>query len=143
MIPGGLKLFGEVLGFYGMDSGYFYKDKIRKMNAYEFGTIGYFISHYFNCSMDYSDLENCIDDFLLKENITIIKAFKKEIEILYMLNSPEIFREVSYNLGSRGMPTDKALDIMKLLYTKTQNQILAVYHGRTAKETNEEKRHGN
>jgi len=28
------------------------------MNIYEFSTIGYFISHYFNWSMYYSDLEN-------------------------------------------------------------------------------------
>ena len=90
------------------------------MNVYEFSTIGYFISHYFNWSMDYSDLENCIDDFLIRENNTKIKAFKKEIETLYRLNSPEIFREISYNLGSRGMPVDKALDMIKLLYTKTQ-----------------------
>ena len=90
------------------------------MNVYEFSTIGYFISHYFNWSMDYSDLENCIDDFLMRENIADIKAFKKEIETLYQLNSPEIFREVSYNLGNRGMPTDKVLGIIKLLYTKTQ-----------------------
>ena len=89
------------------------------MNIYEFSTIGYFISHYFNWSMDYSDLENCIDDFLMRENIADIKAFKKEIKTLYQLNSPEIFREVSYNLGNRGMPTDKALGIIKLLYTKT------------------------
>lgn len=39
------------------------------MNVYEFSTIGYFMSHYFNWSMDYSDLENCIDDFLMSENI--------------------------------------------------------------------------
>ncbi len=50
------------------------------MNAYEFSTIGYFIEHYFNWSMDYSDLENCIVDFLLNENVINIKAFKKEIE---------------------------------------------------------------
>ena len=55
------------------------------MNIYEFSTIGYFISHYFNWSMDYSDLENCIDDFLMRENIADIKAFKKEIETLYQL----------------------------------------------------------
>lgn len=92
------------------------------MNAYEFSTIGYFIEHYFNCSMDYSDLENCIVDFLLNENVINIKAFKKEIETLYMLNCPEIIREVSYKLGNRGMPTDKALDMIKLLYTKIQEE---------------------
>jgi hypothetical protein len=70
--------------------------------------------------MDYSDLENCIEDFLMRENVTNVNAFKKEIETLNMLNSPEIIREVSYNLGNRGMPTDKALDMMKLLFTKTQ-----------------------
>ena len=90
------------------------------MNVYEFSTIGYFISHYFNWSMDYSDLENCIEDFLIRENVTNIKAFKKEVKTLYMSNSPEIFREVSYKLGNRGMPTDKAFDIIKRLYAKTQ-----------------------
>lgn len=90
------------------------------MNVYEFSTVGYFMKHYFNWSMDYSDLENCIEDFLMRENVTNVNAFKKEIETLNMLNSPEIIREVSYNLGNRGMPTDKALDMMKLLFTKTQ-----------------------
>lgn len=79
------------------------------MKVDEFCTIGYFIKHYFNWSMDYSDLENCIEDFFMRENVTNIKALKKEIETLYMLNSPEIIRDVSYNLGNRGMPTDKAL----------------------------------
>jgi hypothetical protein len=90
------------------------------MNVHEFSTLGYFMSHYFNWSMDYSDLENCIDDFLMSENIANIKAFKKEIETLYMLNSPETFREVSYRLGNRGMSTEKALGMIMLLYSKTQ-----------------------
>lgn len=38
---------------------------------------------------------------------------------MYMLNDPELIREVAYDLGNRGMPTDRALDMIKVLYTKT------------------------
>lgn len=42
------------------------------MNIKRFSTIGYFIRSYFNCSMDYSDLESCIDDFFRLENGNIV-----------------------------------------------------------------------
>ena len=54
------------------------------MNIQEFNTVGYFIKHYFNWSMNYSDLESCIEDFLMREKKEDIKCFKKEIETLYM-----------------------------------------------------------
>lgn len=91
------------------------------MNIQEFKTFGYFIKHYFNWSMDYSDLESCIEDFLMREQ-NYIKSFEKEIETLYMLNDPEVIREAAYHLGDRGMPTDKALDMIALLYMKTHNK---------------------
>lgn len=89
------------------------------MNTKKFNTIGYFVKHYFNWSMDYSDLECCIEDFLMREKKESIEAFKKEIETMYMLNDPKLIREVAYGLGNRGMPTDKALNMIELLYMKT------------------------
>ncbi len=56
--------------------------------------------------MNYSDLDSCIEEFLIREKRENIKSFKNEIEILYMLNNPEVIREVSYKLGDRGMPTN-------------------------------------
>ena len=88
------------------------------MNIQEFNTVGYFIKHYFNWSMNYSDLESCIEDFLMREKKEDIKCFKKEIETLYMLNDSDVIREVSYKLGDRGIPTNKALDMIALLYMK-------------------------
>lgn len=35
-----------------------------------------------------------------------------------MLNDSEVIREVSYKLGDRGIPTNKALDMIALLYMK-------------------------
>lgn len=92
------------------------------MNVKQFSMIGYFIKHYFNWSMDYSDLETCIEEFLSRENKQNIKTFKKEIEIMYELNNPELIREVAYRLGDRGIPTDKALNMIKLIYTKTSEE---------------------
>ena len=89
------------------------------MNINKFNTVGYFISHYFNSSMDWSELESCIEDFLIRENEESIKAFRKEIETMHMLNDSDLIREVAYRLGNRGMPADKALNMIKLLYIKT------------------------
>lgn len=92
------------------------------MNVKQFSMIGYFIKHYFNWSMDYSDLETCIEEFLSRENKQNIETFKKEIEIMYELNNPELIREVAYRLGDRGIPTDKALNMIKLIYIKTSEE---------------------
>lgn len=90
------------------------------MNIKQFKTIGYFIQSYFNWSVDYSELDSCIKDFLTSENEEKIEACRKEVEALYTLNDPDLIREVSYRLGDRGMPADKALNMIKRLYCKTQ-----------------------
>lgn len=92
------------------------------MNLKRFSTIGYFIRNYFNCSMDYSDLESCIDDFFRLEKRENVEAFKKEIETMYILHDPELFREVSYRLGDRGMPAQRAIPMVELLYAKAWKQ---------------------
>lgn len=99
------------------------KEGFREVNIKEFNTIGYFIKYYFNWSMNYAELEDCIEDFLMREKEENIKVFIKEIERMYRLNDPELIRKVAYELGDRGMPTDKALYMIKLLYTKTQSLI--------------------
>ncbi|MDE5894311.1 MAG: hypothetical protein K2H45_15465 [Acetatifactor sp.] len=63
------------------------------MNINKFSTIGYFVKNYFNWSMDYSELESCIEDL-----------------------------EVSYRLGDRGIPAKKAINMVRLLYIKTQGE---------------------
>lgn len=92
------------------------------MNINQFKTIGYFIQSYFNWSVDYSELDRCIRDFLTSENEDKINACRKEVETLYILNDPDLIREVFYRLGDRGMPTDKALNMIKRLYCKTQKK---------------------
>lgn len=92
------------------------------MNIKSFETIGYFVKHYFNWSMGYSDLENLIDNFLTRENEKYIEAFRKEIETMYILNDPELYRQVTYRLGDRGVPTKKALSMIELLYRKTRKK---------------------
>lgn len=92
------------------------------MNIKKFSTIGYFIKNYFNWSMDYSDLEGCIEDFLTREKEETVEAFKKEAEALYMQNDPELIREVSYRLGDRGIPAKKAINMVKVLYIKTHGE---------------------
>ena len=92
------------------------------MNIKRFETIGYFIKNYFNWSMDYSELEGLIDDFMVRENDIYIEAFRREIEEMYTLNDPELFKQVAYRLGDRGMPTNKAKNTMTLLYEKTRKK---------------------
>ena len=92
------------------------------MNINKFSTIGYFIKNYFNWSKDYSELEGCIEDFLTGEKEETVEAFKKEAEALYLQNDPELIREVSYRLGDRGIPAKKAINMVRLLYIKTQGE---------------------
>ena len=47
-----------------------------------FSTVGYFAEVYFNCSMDWSDLESVIGDFLMREDKQTIEAFQNEVERL-------------------------------------------------------------
>lgn len=88
------------------------------MNIKNFSTIGYFIKNYFNGSMDYSDLESCIDDFFKWEKRETVEAFKNEIETMFILRDPDLFREVFFRLGDRGIPTKKAIPMVELLFTR-------------------------
>lgn len=73
---------------------------------------------YFNWSIDWSELESCIDEFLTREKRETVEALKKEIEVMYRLNDPELIRKVSYGLGDRGLPGDKAIKMIALLHAK-------------------------
>ncbi len=90
------------------------------MNVKQFKTIGYFVKNYFNWSMDNSELESCIEDFFASENEEKKEVFRKEIEAIYVLNDSDLIREVTYKLGDRGMSTEDALNMIKLLYAKMQ-----------------------
>ena len=90
------------------------------MNIKQFYTIGYLVKNYFHWSMDYSQLEGCIADFFTSENEEKKEAFRKEVETLYALQDSDLVREVTYRLGDRGMSTKDALNMIKLLYAKTQ-----------------------
>lgn len=96
------------------------KGWFERLDINQFSTIGYFIQCYFNWSVDYLELEDVIEEFLMKENSETIRAFRKEIVIMYELKNPDLFRVVSYRLGDRGISTKKALYVMEMLYTKTQ-----------------------
>ena len=85
-----------------------------------FKTVGYFVRHYFNWSMDDSDLEDLIEDFLNRENEEVIESFRNEIETLYFFKDIDLIREVFYKLGKRGIATNKAISIIELLYKKTR-----------------------
>ena len=98
----------------------FTSEEFRVMSKKEFKTISYFIKYYFNWSMNWSELEYCIEEFLMREKKENIDALKREVETMYMLNDSELIREVAYDLGDRGMPTHRALDMIKVLYTKTR-----------------------
>lgn len=91
------------------------------MKCNRFNTFGYFIKNYFNWSMDYADLENLVEEFKRLENKEEIETFKNEMETLYILNDPDFIRRLVYNYGKRGMTTEKAINMIKLLYIKTQD----------------------
>ncbi len=92
------------------------------MNAKMFEVFGYFVRSYFNWSMNHADLEKCIDEFLISENEKKIEALRIEVETLHALTEPDLIREVAYRLGDRGMPADKAFNVIELLYVKTRKR---------------------
>lgn len=90
-----------------------------------FSTLGYFAEVYFNCSMNWSDLENLIEDFLMRENKQTIDAFKNEIDILYMyaIENTMSIKDIAGILTGRGVKKQDAESIIKLFYDKRIRKI--------------------
>lgn len=90
------------------------------MNIKRFSTVRYFAEFYFNCSMDWFELEGLIGDFLMREDKQTIEAFKNEVEILYMyaLEGTMPLENIVGILTSRR--TSKPESVIKLFYTSVQ-----------------------
>ena len=90
------------------------------MNQIRFDTLRYFAKVYFNCSMNWSDLENLIDDFMMRENKQIIDDFKNEIDILYMyaMENTMSAKDIAGILTCRATKNQEAESIIKLFYDK-------------------------
>lgn len=89
------------------------------MNIKRFSTVRYFAELYFNCSMNWSELESLIGDFLMREDKQTIEAFKNEVEILYMyaLEGTMPLENIAGILtGKRGAPKQGAESVIKLFY---------------------------
>lgn len=88
------------------------------MNQIRFDTLRYFAKAYFNCSMNWSDLENLIDDFMMRENKQIIDDFKNEIDILYMyaVENTMSAKDIAGILTCRATKNQEAESIIKLFY---------------------------
>lgn len=95
------------------------------MNLKRFSTLGYFAEVYFNCSMNWSDLENLIEDFLMRENKQTMDAFKNEIDILYMyaMKNTMSIKDIAGILTGRGVQNQDAESIIKLFYNKSIKKI--------------------
>lgn len=87
--------------------------------------MGYFAEVYFNCSMNWSDLENLIEDFLMRENKQTIDAFKNEIDILYMyaMENTMSIKDIAGILTGRSVQNQDAESIIKLFYNKRIKKI--------------------
>lgn len=93
------------------------------MNVEKFSTVRYFSEAYFNCSMDESDLESLVGDFLMREAKQTIEAFKNEVEILYMyaLEGTMPLEDITGILtGKRGVSKQGAESVIKLFFTSIQ-----------------------
>ena len=95
------------------------------MNLKRFSILGYFAEVYFNCSMNWSDLENLIEDFLMRENKQTIDAFKNEIDILYMyaMENTMSIKDIAGILTGRSVQNQDAESIIKLFYNKRIKKI--------------------
>ena len=95
------------------------------MNLKRFSILGYFAEVYFNCSMNWSDLENLIEDFLMRENKQTIDAFKNEIDILYMyaMENTMSIKDIAGILTGRSVQNQDAESIIKLFYNKRNQKI--------------------
>lgn len=84
--------------------------------------MGYFAEVYFNCSMDWSDLESVIGDFLMREDKQTIEAFQNEVEILHMfaLEDTMPIENIAGILTGRGTPKQGAESVLKLFYKSVQ-----------------------
>ena len=79
----------------------------------------YFIECYFNWSMDYTDLEQLVSDYLEIENDNYISLLKEEIQKLQTLsNSSEIVKEMTYDYGSRVLSLEKSIEMLNILIKK-------------------------
>lgn len=96
------------------------------MSIKNFSTVGYFAEVYFNCSMDLSDLESLIEDFLMREDTETIEAFKNEVEVLHMyaLEGTMPVKDIASILIHRGISSNKiAEDVIKIFYDKKIKKI--------------------
>ncbi len=95
------------------------------MNVKNFCTVRYFAEVYFNCSMNWSDLEILIDDFLMRENKQTIEAFRNEIKILYMyaLENQMLLKDIAGILTGRATHNQETEHVIKLFYDKSVPKI--------------------
>lgn len=95
------------------------------MNVKNFCTVRYFAEVYFNCSMNWSDLETLIDDFLMRENKQTIEAFRNEIKILYMyaLENQMLLKDIAGILTGRAIHNQETEHVIKLFYDKSVSKI--------------------
>ena len=69
-------------------------------------------------------IESRIEKFYMEENEEKVKAFKKEIETMYILiDNPALMKDVAYRLGGDiRMPVKKAVSVIKLIYDKASKR---------------------
>ena len=69
-------------------------------------------------------IESRIERFYMEENEEKVKAFKKEIETMYILiDNPALMKDVAYRLGGDiRMPVKKAVSVIKLIYDKASKR---------------------
>ena len=94
----------------------------REIDIKKFHATSYFSEVYFNCSMDWSDLEYLLGDFLMRENQKIVDAFKNEVEILYMYAVDGVMSEkdIAGILTGRGISNQKAESVINLFYKRVE-----------------------
>ncbi|MCC9022711.1 contact-dependent growth inhibition system immunity protein [Bacillus nakamurai] len=78
----------------------------------------YFIECYFNWSMDFSDLDQLIDDYKKRENSTYIEGLTKELKEINEKRNWNEIRDFIYLHGNRVLNNDKTESMVTLLLTK-------------------------
>ena len=78
----------------------------------------YFVESYFNLSMDYEELESVIKEFLQAESTGRILELKREVKILYDMDSTDFVRNFVLKYGKRRLNDERVIGMLILLNTK-------------------------
>ncbi|BFH65138.1 hypothetical protein [Paenibacillus azoreducens] len=84
----------------------------------KYENLKYFIESYFNWSMDYTDLEKLIEEFISRELPVYIRGLSQEINIISEQRNWSEIKDFVYLNGRRNLNIKKTQEMIELLQKK-------------------------